>query len=405
MNNLIIASILSFGIGVCVAGQAAAQDTTPPSIAATVTGTTGANGWYTSNVGLSWTVTDPQSRIRSRTGCGTVSITSDTSGHTYTCTATSRGGTSSRSVTIKRDATLPTATITAPGNGATYSVGQAVAASFSCTDAMSGVASCTGPVATGAAINTTSVGAKTFTVAATDNAGNTKAATVSYNVVDTTPPMITPTVSGTLGNNGWYTSSVNVTWSVTDAQSTISAQTGCGPVSITADTSAAGTTITCSATSAGGSSNTPVTIKRDATLPTITINDPGSGASYTLNQSATAGFTCSDAAAGIATCTGTASNGAAINTSSTGVKTFAVTAVDRAGDTTTKTVSYSVTGSTSSGTGGTHLFAWNDLGMHCMDTDYSVFTLLPPFNDLNAQLMVNSKLVSSGLHAGVPVGV
>ena len=34
--------------------------------------------------------------------------------------------------------------------------------------------------------------------------------------------------------------------------------------------------------------------------------------------------------------------------------------------------------------------------MHCMDTDYSVFTLLPPFNNLNAQLMVNGKLVSSG---------
>ena len=88
-----------------------------------------------------------------------------------------------------------------------------------------------------------------------------------------------------------------------------------------------------------------------------------------------------------------------------GVKTFTVTALDQAGNTTTKSVSYSVTGSTSSGSGGTRLFAWNDLGMHCMETDYSVFTLLPPFNDLNAQLMVNGKLVSSGLHAGVPIGV
>jgi hypothetical protein len=40
------------------------------------------------------------------------------------------------------------------------------------------------------------------------------------------------------------------------------------------------------------------------------------------------------------------------------------------------------------------LFAWNDLGMHCMDTDYSVFTLLPPFNNLNAQLIANGKLVN-----------
>ena len=219
MKNFVIASILSFGVGVCVAGQAAAADTTPPSIAATVTGTAGANGWYTSNVGLSWTVTDPESRIRATTGCGSVSITSDTPGHTYTCTATSRGGTSSKSVTIRRDATLPGATIATPVNAGTYGVGQAVMASYSCSDAMSGVAGCAGPVANGAAIDTASIGTKTFAVTATDSAGNVRTATATYKVVDTTPPVINPTVSGTLGNNGWYTSNATVTWTVTDAES------------------------------------------------------------------------------------------------------------------------------------------------------------------------------------------
>ena len=32
--------------------------------------------------------------------------------------------------------------------------------------------------------------------------------------------------------------------------------------------------------------------------------------------------------------------------------------------------------------------------MHCADSDFSVFTLLPPFNDLNAQLVVNGRLVA-----------
>ena len=32
--------------------------------------------------------------------------------------------------------------------------------------------------------------------------------------------------------------------------------------------------------------------------------------------------------------------------------------------------------------------------MHCTDSDFSIFTLLPPFNDLNAQLVVNGKLVN-----------
>ena len=35
------------------------------------------------------------------------------------------------------------------------------------------------------------------------------------------------------------------------------------------------------------------------------------------------------------------------------------------------------------------LLAWNDLGMHCMDSDYSVFSILPPFNNLHAQLVDN----------------
>jgi hypothetical protein len=37
--------------------------------------------------------------------------------------------------------------------------------------------------------------------------------------------------------------------------------------------------------------------------------------------------------------------------------------------------------------GGYTVVAWNDLGMHCMDDDYSVFSLLPPFNTINAQLI------------------
>ena len=40
----------------------------------------------------------------------------------------------------------------------------------------------------------------------------------------------------------------------------------------------------------------------------------------------------------------------------------------------------------SNGTGYT-LVGWNDLGMHCMDADYSVFSILPPYNVIHAQLI------------------
>lgn len=33
------------------------------------------------------------------------------------------------------------------------------------------------------------------------------------------------------------------------------------------------------------------------------------------------------------------------------------------------------------------VFAWNDLGMHCYDSDFSLFSLLPPFNTVHAQVV------------------
>lgn len=54
------------------------------------------------------------------------------------------------------------------------------------------------------------------------------------------------------------------------------------------------------------------------------------------------------------------------------------------------------------GSGQPTLIGWNNLGMHCMDDDYSVFSILPPFNTVDAQF-INSqgKLVTLG--SGVTV--
>lgn len=38
-------------------------------------------------------------------------------------------------------------------------------------------------------------------------------------------------------------------------------------------------------------------------------------------------------------------------------------------------------------TGDYKIIAWNDLGMHCYDDDYSIFTILPPYNTLWAQVI------------------
>lgn len=56
------------------------------------------------------------------------------------------------------------------------------------------------------------------------------------------------------------------------------------------------------------------------------------------------------------------------------------------------------------GNGQWTVVAWNNLGMHCMDDDYSVFTILPPFNTINAQVMdAAGHLVTDPNLAGITV--
>jgi hypothetical protein len=44
------------------------------------------------------------------------------------------------------------------------------------------------------------------------------------------------------------------------------------------------------------------------------------------------------------------------------------------------------------------LVGWNNLGMHCMDANYSVFSILPPYNTIHAQLMDSSgRVVTTGV--------
>jgi len=87
------------------------------------------------------------------------------------------------------------------------------------------------------------------------------------NSLDATAPEITPTVTGTLGNNGWYTSDVTVSWVVVEDESPSSlVTTDCGDTTINSDT--AFTQVTCTAESDGGISSITVDIMRDETAPT-----------------------------------------------------------------------------------------------------------------------------------------
>lgn len=89
------------------------------------------------------------------------------------------------------DSTTPSITISSPVATA-YNLGQTVAAQFSCSDAESGIASCSGSVPNGQYIDTATEGTKVFTVNATDAAGNNASRSVTYTVARR-PPAGTPT--------------------------------------------------------------------------------------------------------------------------------------------------------------------------------------------------------------------
>jgi hypothetical protein len=90
---------------------------------------------------------------------------------------------SSNTATVMIDTVAPGITIVSPADGGSYLLNAAVASSYSCSDATSGVATCSNPVASGSNFSTSPVGAHTFTVTATDVAGNQVQATNSYNVI------------------------------------------------------------------------------------------------------------------------------------------------------------------------------------------------------------------------------
>lgn len=107
---------------------------------------------------------------------------------TVTCTSTDAASNSSTADFEVTVVPRPTVSIASPVNGATITQGQFVTADFTCTpDPQTTIDTCEGTVADNSAIDTTTVGTKSFTVTATDVLGGVTSSTVSYTVVAPTP--------------------------------------------------------------------------------------------------------------------------------------------------------------------------------------------------------------------------
>jgi hypothetical protein len=175
----------------------AGGDPTPPQVASNVTGTLGANGWYTSDVHVGWDISDPESFIVAKRGCAAADVTADTPGETFSCDAWSPGGKSSQTVTVKRDATPPVVTFS--GNQGTYAITDTVSITCSAADALSGLASTTCQDVSEPAWQFGS--GTTLSATATDVAGNVGSGSTTFEVI-VTPASLETLIGELVGDSG-----------------------------------------------------------------------------------------------------------------------------------------------------------------------------------------------------------
>jgi hypothetical protein len=241
-------------------------------------------------------------------------------------------------------------TVTTPANGGTYGRGTIMSADYACTDAPGGatLATCVGTVADGAAVDTSTLGSKAFTVTATDSLGNTKSVTATYTVVDMTKPTVTVTTpaEGATYDRG---SSVIADYACADEAggSGLAVCFGSVPDGTGIDTASLGAkTFTVFAIDEAGNLRTVTRTYTvvDGTDPTVTITSPEDGATFDRNQAVNADFSCADepGGSGLASCVGTVADGAALATGTVGEHELTVTATDQAGNETEVTHTYTV---------------------------------------------------------------
>ena len=312
-------------------------DTTPPNITPTIQGPLGLNGWYRGDVFVFWSVNDPQSGITFTSGCGTSSITFDTNGTNITCSAGSAGGSTSSTVTIRRDTTPPSIFGNRfPFPNASGWNNSDVTVSFTCSDSGSNLAG------SGIAPTTLTLegAGQMVTRSCSDHAGNVVSQTVGGINIDKTAPQASAVPDRVADQNGWYNHGLTVNWSGTDVLSGIAqcstATNYSGP-----DTTGGNVSGACT-DRAGNGTQASFGFKFDATAPVLTIAAPLNGAVYVLNGPAVAAFTCSDALSGLVSCVGSVPNGGVLPTGQVGPHGFSVAATDVAGNASAGLPTYSV---------------------------------------------------------------
>ena len=303
-----------------------------PSVAAKVVGTKGTNDWYTSDVAVSWDVIGVAVNFDTKTGCDPITITLDAASSTTTCKVdgwlkTEARFEKSKSVSIKRDATAPTVTVT----GVTPNVNDQgwnrtdATVDWTCADATSGVTDASGSKAVSAE-GTTDVDAT-----CTDNAGNSAKKTQTVKI-DKTAPTVKFVVTPAPNAAGWNKTDVLVEYFCEDALS--------GPIvpkvsrPVTEESGSKEIGAIC-LDNAGNIQRATQVVMLDKTPPTLSPTLPPGD--ILLNAVVAATPNASDALSDIATATCDP-----VITSAAGTFTINCTATDKAGNSASKSLTYTV---------------------------------------------------------------
>jgi hypothetical protein len=240
----------------------------------------------------------------------------------------------------------PLITIVQPVADLHYLPIQTVPAFYACSSYVSFIVSCRGDVPFGAPIDFSTAGWHTFTVQAVDAAGRSSTASVRYYVLDIVPPTIDLRVPAD-GATYDLGAAVVVSYSCSDPGGLgVVACLGDRPSGAPLDTSTVGThTFTVHAVDVANNVRTVSVSYTVAAPPQVWISSPSEGGVYTRGATILAHYACTAGVGSVlASCAGSVPSDSPIDTSSLGLKTLTVTAVDTRGRTTTVSRSYRVVG-------------------------------------------------------------
>lgn len=239
-------------------------DSLSPYVLGSQTINANTNGWHKQDVTINWTATDPAPSSGTPTQPpATVADREGEQAYTSAPSCDPAGNCATGSLTVKLDKSAPEiiATLSAPATVDGWH-NAPVTVSFNCSDAVSGIDSCTAPV------TVSDNGGTIITGTATDKAGNTMSINVIV-AIDKDKPTVTQSVSPSANAAGWHKSDVTVAASCQDA---ISGILSCEPAStvLSAETTTAGQTVNATATDrAGNVQSASTTIKLDKTAPVL----------------------------------------------------------------------------------------------------------------------------------------